>query len=426
METLIFLISNAFLAYIIWRFAYKLFLHYDSIRPALYMTICYYLLNSFCTIVLNNPTINLLSSLIGLSLITIPCKDRLIKKIFFIILVTSIGFVWDVLMYAFINRPDSLNAVRIIANLSLFVVEIIFETIFSHLKNSAIEKKEWYMLCIVPVGTIIMLYALYINDNASMGLYVICSGIGMLTNIIIFQFYDNLCEYYNSLLKTQQAQSQLKLYEEQIRYMETSEKKMNAFRHDLNNHFAAIQSMAKANKNQELLNFLEQFHISFPKDDLIQYTRNKDFNLLLNYLIGKAQAEQITPEIDVDIPITLNCNMYDMNVLLSNLFDNAIEAASATTNRIFSFHIKYAKEIMYIEISNSYVGKIWKKCKDYQTTKSDKKLHGYGLKNVKYIVTKYHGTINTKTENHIFFVSIYLFMTPIELLTPKAVQDSIT
>ena len=118
--------------------------------------------------------------------------------------------------------------------------------------------------------------------------------------------------------------------------------------------------------------------------------------------------------------------MYDMNVLLSNLFDNAIEAASATTNRIFSFHIKYAKEIMYIEISNSYVGKIWKKCKDYQTTKSDKKLHGYGLKNVKYIVTKYHGTINTKTENHIFFVSIYLFMTPIELLTPKAVQDSIT
>ncbi len=290
METLIFLISNAFLAYIIWRFAYKLFLHYDSIRPAVYMTICYYLINSFCTIVLNNPTINLLSSLIGLLLIALPCKDRLIKKIFFIILVTSIGFVWDVLMYAFINRPDSLNAVRIIANLSLFVVEIIFETIFSHLENSAIEKKEWYMLCIVPVGTIIMIYTLYINDNASMELYVICSSIGMLTNIIIFQFYDNLCEYYNSLLKTQQAQYKLKIYEEQVRYIEISEKKMNAFRHDLNNHFAAIHSMAKANKNQELLNFLEQFHISFPKDDLIQYTRNKDFNLLLNYLIGKAQA----------------------------------------------------------------------------------------------------------------------------------------
>ena len=142
METLIFLISNAFLAYIIWRFAYKLFLHYDSIRPAVYMTIRYYLINSFCTIVLNNPTINLLSSLIGLLLIALPCKDRLIKKIFFIILVTSIGFVWDVLMYAFINRPDSLNAVRIIANLSLFVVEIIFETIFSHLENSAIYRED--------------------------------------------------------------------------------------------------------------------------------------------------------------------------------------------------------------------------------------------------------------------------------------------
>ena len=106
--------------------------------------------------------------------------------------------------------------------------------------------------------------------------------------------------------------------------------------------------------------------------------------------------------------------MYDMNVLLSNLFDNAIEASSATTDRIFTIHIKYAKEIMYVEISNSYAGKIRKKGEDYQTTKSDKRLHGYGLKNVKYIVSKYHGTINTKTENHIFSVFIYLFMTPIE------------
>ena len=45
-------------------------------------------------------------------------------------------------MYAFINRPDSLIAVRIIANLSLFVVEIIFETIFSHLENSAIYRED--------------------------------------------------------------------------------------------------------------------------------------------------------------------------------------------------------------------------------------------------------------------------------------------
>lgn len=414
METLIFLISNAFLAYIIWRFAYKIFLHYNSIWPSLCMTACYFLLNSLCTIFLNNPTINLLSSLIGLFLIAIPCKDKLIKKFFFIILVTSIGFVWDVLIFTFFNRTDSLNTVQIIANFSLFAIEIICETFFSHFENSALNKKEWYMLCTVPIGTIIMVYALYINNTASIGLYIICSSIGMLTNIVIFQFYDNLCEYYNSLLKTQQAQLQLKLYEEQIRHMKVTEKKINAFRHDLNNNFTVIQAMAKSSKNEELLSFMEQFHMSFPKDELVQYTPNKDFNLLLNYLIDKANTEHLNLKANVDIPIALNCNMYDMNILLSNLFDNAIEAASATTEKALSFQIKYAKDIMNIEISNSYSGKIRRRGEEYQTTKSDKRLHGYGLKNVNNIVSKYHGTINTHNSNQIFSTSIYLCLTPLE------------
>ncbi len=410
MNTLIFLIANAFLAYIIWRFAYKIFLHYPSAKPVLYMTICYYLLNSLCTIVLNNPTLNLLSSLIGLVLITLPSTDQILKKIFFIILVTSIGFLWDVLVFAFMNKQDELNVVRIIANLSLFVVELIFETIFTHLENSAIEKREWYMLCTVPIGTIFMLYALYINDNTSMELYAICSGIGLMANIIIFQFYDNLCEYYHSLLTTQQAQTQLKLYEEQIRRMKNSEEKMNSFRHDLNNHLAAIQSMARANKSSELLAFMEQFHIDYPEDDFI-YTRNREFNLLLNYLINKAKTEHIHPDIDVDIPATLSCNMYDMNILLSNLFDNAIEASSASSNKTLIFRIKYAKDILNIEISNSFSGEIRKRGKNYQTTKDDKKLHGYGLKNVTHIVEKYHGTMNIRNENQIFSVSVYLCLT---------------
>lgn len=289
-------------------------------------------------------------------------------------------------------------------------MELIFETIFTHLENSAIEKREWYMLCTVPIGTIFMLYALYINDNTSMELYAICSGIGLMANIIIFQFYDNLCEYYHSLLTTQQAQTQLKLYEEQIRRMKNSEEKMNSFRHDLNNHLAAIQSMARANKSSELLAFMEQFHIDYPEDDFI-YTRNREFNLLLNYLINKAKTEHIHPDIDVDIPATLSCNMYDMNILLSNLFDNAIEASSASSNKTLIFRIKYAKDILNIEISNSFSGEIRKRGKNYQTTKDDKKLHGYGLKNVTHIVEKYHGTMNIRNENQIFSVSVYLCLT---------------
>lgn len=44
-----------------------------------------------------------------------------------------------------------------------------------------------------------------------------------------------------------------------------------------------------------------------------------------------------------------------------------------------------------------------------RTSKADKRHHGWGLKNVRKIVQKYHGSLEYKVENHSFVVTAMLF-----------------
>jgi sensor histidine kinase regulating citrate/malate metabolism len=292
----------------------------------------------------------------------------------------------------------------------MFVIEIIIETFFSRRYESDIKKIQWYVLCIIPIVTLIMLLITDSYRAIAPKLGPICAGSSLIINIIFFQFYDTLCDYYDKLMNMQQAESQLKLYESQLQYMKATEKKMNAFRHDINNNLSVIRQMAETNRTEELLTFLEQFHASLPKDSLTLYTQHTDFNLLLNYLVEKAKVQNIHPEIHTAIPITLDYNIYDMNILLSNLFDNAIEAAALTDDKILKLQIKYNKGILNIEICNSYDGEILRQGNQYATTKSNKNLHGYGLKNIEKVVEKYEGTLNISHTGNLFTVSIYMFI----------------
>ena len=101
---------------------------------------------------------------------------------------------------------------------------------------------------------------------------------------------------------------------------------------------------------------------------------------------------------------------YDMNILLSNLIDNAIEAAVKSIDKKLSLHIQYVKGIFYMKITNSYNRPVLFHKNNYLTTKVEKDVHGYGLTNVKNIVKKYDGTIEFNHQNKIFVTKIYLYI----------------
>ena len=410
MDQIAFLFSNAFHVYVIYRFASRIFLDYPSYKKSVIAAVVYYVLNTFCALYLGIPILNLITSILGLCFLVIPCNDLWVKRVFFVILITSIGFVCDVMVYSFVNNPGYLLSIGILTNFVLFILEIILETIFDGKYKTNFEKKEWIVLCSVPIGSVVMLFILDMNKEIPQSICLICSIICFLINIIIFRLYDTLSSYYEQLILAQQNELQLHLYENKIKAVESTEKYMNSYRHDLNNHLSMLRQMAKQEDSEKILHFLDELSTDMFKENKRIFTKHQDFNLLIGYLYEKAKSLDIEPEIKMDIPSTLSCNIYDMNIIISNLFDNALEAAADTNDKKINLDIKYFKGIMQIKLVNSHNNSMHKMNDRFQSTKKDLKIHGYGIKNVEKVVEKYCGNVEFKHDDKCFVSTVIIYL----------------
>ena len=98
----------------------------------------------------------------------------------------------------------------------------------------------------------------------------------------------------------------------------------------------------------------------------------------------------------------------DLYALLANALDNAVENVAKLEDnekRIINLNIWREGGMVLIESSNYF--DLSAKAVD-GTTKADKAHHGYGIKSMKYIAGKYHGTLTILKEKDIFTVTISL------------------
>lgn len=124
-------------------------------------------------------------------------------------------------------------------------------------------------------------------------------------------------------------------------------------------------------------------------DSQIILLRKLNNPALTNLIIGKCElARKNNVRLNIEIKTGFNRNfssIYDVSKLLGILLDNAIEAASASSERLVNFKIienkKHGKKVILIE--NSYdakklnIDKIYQK--GYTTKKDVTKNHGLGL-----------------------------------------------
>ena len=115
-------------------------------------------------------------------------------------------------------------------------------------------------------------------------------------------------------------------------------------------------------------------------------------------------------EARINIPEKLILHSFDLNVILGNLIDNAVEAASQTEEKKLKIAIKLDKGILFINIRNSCHGVADGKIQRLETTKEDAPNHGIGLRNISRIVEKYHGDMELICENGKFEADIMMYV----------------
>ena len=102
---------------------------------------------------------------------------------------------------------------------------------------------------------------------------------------------------------------------------------------------------------------------------------------------------------------------FDLTIILGNLLDNAIYAASRVeTDPYVDVKVKYDKGRLLLQVYNPFEGEIIEEEGKLLTTKEDKERHGIGLINIEKVLKKYDGTMDIDYEDNVFSVTILMYI----------------
>ena len=268
----------------------------------------------------------------------------------------------------------------------------------SEAKEIAFDRKQTLLLLVIPAMSVIVLSVLMLGEHSKM-FAILISGYMLMINISVSYLYNILIENYIHLRDNDRYKQQTYAYQNQLEVIMESRNRVRALRHDMKNHILALQVLVQRKELEETSKYLDSMKNFMTNPEEYVKTGNDAVDSLLNYKIQKANEFLNVVETKISIPEQLRLRSFDLNVLLGNLLDNAIDASMQTEDKKLKITIKLDKGILFINICNSCQRIADGKSDFFETTKEDKVNHGIGLKNVRRIVKKYHGDIAFLYEN---------------------------
>lgn len=411
-DSILIIVANFFKVLVIWRFMRVFF----SSRLGRYKEslsyVTYFLATISVLLLFQNATYSVIVNLAGLMALSFLYQESLRKK-----LIVSVGIYMIAIFcqvsatYLFSGMSagaDNWQLASISADLFFYICEILAEKLVEEKGKQELNAPVW-MLVFTPVVNIFMLYIYSVIQLPDKFLLLIEGGSFFVVNVLLFLLYYQMLLVYENRRKQEHIEQQMRLYENQFQVMQQSEYKVHALRHDMKHHIQNIYIMTHKNQNQDVLKYLEQMQDSLenPKEHIA--TGNGDMDVILNYMLEKAEQAGIKVEQKVKVPKKIEVESYELNVILSNLLENAIEAAKDTVEKQLKLNIVVEKGMFVVYISNTYSGKIAAAGEKILSTKGGLD-HGYGLKNVENIVKLHQGRMKVTYDEREFQVEVILYL----------------
>ena len=277
-------------------------------------------------------------------------------------------------------------------------------TVISHMtypadgREIAFDKKQTCILITIPAASVFILCVLLYEKSQDMAALLICVST-LVINLSVFYLYHMMAENYKNLRENDIYRQQTYAYKNQLDVIMESQSRIRALRHDMKNHMLALQMLLRKGDLEEAGRYLSSMQDFMANPAEYVTTGNDAMDSLLNYKLQRANAVLNSVEARVNIPEKLILHSFDLNVVLGNLLDNAIEAAERTEEKKLKLAVKLEKGILFINVRNSCRGIADGKLQRLETTKEDAPNHGIGLGNVRKIVEKYHGDMDLICDN---------------------------
>lgn len=406
-------VTNLFRMYIIYRFA-GIFLEVECVEKNKQI-ICYglfFIVNSGLFVLYHSPVINIVVNLVGgYILYTVLYDGTVSKRILAVGTMYLFNMAADMTIAIPMNLSylpgDSVSVLSsVLSVLGMFVLEIICECFAK--KKMKISVSDTIRFLSVPVCSIVM-NGIVMMQQIDNKILIITLGMGtLLINIIVLYYYNQIQMQYEKEYRHELLERQVDEYEEQLVQMEEMYQEMRIMKHEIKHFAGNMEELINLEQKEDFKEVLDGIKDSISRYEMIYFSGNPVLDSILNYICKKAEKQNVYIEADIKIPSDLSLKAIDMNIILGNLLENAIEAVENVSEKFVILHMKYEKEMIFIHIRNSYDGIYYKKGDKYLTKKKNNHNHGIGLENVKRVVEKYNGSIKIEPLESEFIVNILM------------------
>ena len=418
-DVILILVSNIVRFYALKRFVDIFFAKEDC--NCRHMEILYGIAN-FWTIIIYyifmSPAYNIFSNLIAFFVVVLPYQVKLSRKIVFVLLTYAVNILIDIIVvfslakYTVGGEVDQVYGC--VTSLGMLIVAVILEKTMLVKNESNLPTLYRIALGCVPTVSIFCIhYTVMADISQKMKAVIVSTGI-LFINLLIFYLYNSLEHFYSARIEKQLFEQMVEVYANQLDLVRESQEQVNALRHDMKHHIIELSALVRAEKGNEIIEYLHGMEKFMLNQKEHVSTGNKEIDGVLNYLLQKAYEILEHVDIKISIPDEIYWTNFNVCVILGNLVDNAIREAGKSEEKYLEINIRSKQGILLIFIENSYAGKIMMHDNKIKSSQQNLAIHGIGLENVKKIVQENGGEINIEYSQERFKVQVLLYLSNIK------------
>lgn len=348
-------------------------------------------------------------------------KGSVFSHIFITLFSMAIIFTFASMMIFVLSYFSGLNTEALIAEFTIWRFLIIslcrvfeftaYKLILRINAKYMLTRKEWILFILLPLCT---WTAITVMTNATIKAPEIIPYMFYISLIIVA---INIIIYYFMFKIKQDANTkrELDLLQMQYNNIKSTEENMKALyestysvKHDIEKHLLAIKVMAEEKENSDIDKYIDNILThKMNASEKIVFTDNDLFNAVMNTRLQICKEKNIITNINIMDDAVNYMKTDDITVLIGNVFDNAIEAAEKSKEKIIVFKVQMQGDYISVYVENSFDRQY--SHTDLTTNKNNKGEHGFGTKNIRKIAKENNGLVQWYENNEGMFCCDILF-----------------
>lgn len=273
---------------------------------------------------------------------------------------------------------------------------------------------EWFRFILFPVFTIIIImllstnYGLVGNETQKNALLGVTFGL-LVMNLMVFYLIGDITKRESKIRENEIVLERVKHETGMYRTISENYEKQRKREHEFKNQLAFIAALARENRVDEIHHYLKEYDQEIMQNTDSIDTNNVIVNAILNSKYQEMREKGILFVVKINDLSTLQMQDEDIVLILSNLLNNAIEAAEQSEEAVVKLKFVIEEEQTILSVINTFSKEPVVSGNRFLTTKTeDADRHGIGLENIKETVEKYDGSCVIRHDEKNFKVAILI------------------